>query len=77
MGPRSFSQIVENRPNRIDIMERVWEGFRGIVHGGVVNTVLDEAMSKAVAGTGTEAQTRGFRGCPAREIRRWSRASHS
>ncbi|MCC7175753.1 MAG: PaaI family thioesterase [Bryobacterales bacterium] len=26
-----------------------WEGFRGIVHGGIVSTVLDEAMSKAVA----------------------------
>ena len=37
--------------------ERVWEGFRGIVHGGVVSTVLDEAMSKAVAATGTEALT--------------------
>jgi acyl-coenzyme A thioesterase PaaI-like protein len=34
-----------------------WVGFRGIVHGGVVSTVLDEAMSKAVAGTGTEALT--------------------
>ena len=30
----------------------VWEGFHGIVHGGVVSTVLDEAMSKAVAATG-------------------------
>lgn len=35
----------------------VWEGFRGIIHGGVVSAVLDEAMSKAVAGTGTEALT--------------------
>jgi len=26
-----------------------WEGFLGIIHGGVVSTVLDEAMSKAVA----------------------------
>jgi acyl-coenzyme A thioesterase PaaI-like protein len=34
-----------------------WEGFRGIVHGGVVSTVLDEAMSKAVAATGSEALT--------------------
>jgi len=38
-----------------------WEGFRGIVHGGVVSTVLDEAMSKAVAGTGTEALTAELR----------------
>ena len=39
----------------------VWEGFCGIVHGGVVSTVLDEAMSKAVAGTGTEALTAELR----------------
>jgi acyl-coenzyme A thioesterase PaaI-like protein len=38
-----------------------WEGFRGIVHGGVVSTVLDEAMSKAVAASGTEALTAELR----------------
>jgi acyl-coenzyme A thioesterase PaaI-like protein len=38
-----------------------WEGFRGIVHGGVVSTVLDEAMSKAVAATGSEALTAELR----------------
>jgi acyl-coenzyme A thioesterase PaaI-like protein len=37
------------------------EGFRGIVHGGVVSTVLDEAMSKAVAFTGHEALTAELR----------------
>ena len=26
-----------------------WEGFKGIVHGGIISTVLDEAVSKAVA----------------------------
>lgn len=34
-----------------------WEGFSGIVHGGIVSTVLDEAMSKAVASTGSGALT--------------------
>jgi len=34
-----------------------WEGFQGIIHGGIVATVLDEAMSKAVAATGCEALT--------------------
>jgi uncharacterized protein (TIGR00369 family) len=29
-----------------------WEGFRGVIHGGIVSTVLDEAMSKAVASNG-------------------------
>src|ERR1017187_5006910 len=30
-----------------------WQGFEGIVHGGIVSTVLDEAMSKALASTQT------------------------
>jgi acyl-coenzyme A thioesterase PaaI-like protein len=34
-----------------------WEGFRGIVHGGLVATVLDEAMSQAVASSGCRALT--------------------
>ncbi len=38
-----------------------WEGFRGIVHGGVVSTVLDEAMSKAVASMPREALTAELR----------------
>ena len=33
------------------------EGFRGIVHGGIVSTVLDEAMSKAVFATKCQALT--------------------
>ena len=33
------------------------EGYQGIVHGGVVAAVLDEAMSKAVAATGSPALT--------------------
>lgn len=35
----------------------VWEGFRGVIHGGLVSTVLDEAMSKAVAAEGIRALT--------------------
>jgi acyl-coenzyme A thioesterase PaaI-like protein len=38
-----------------------WEGFRGIIHGGIVSTVLDEAMSKAVAGARYEALTAELR----------------
>jgi uncharacterized protein (TIGR00369 family) len=33
------------------------EGFEGIVHGGIVSTVLDESMAKAVISTGEEALT--------------------
>lgn len=29
-----------------------WQGFRGIIHGGIVSAVLDEAMAKAVAAVG-------------------------
>ncbi len=39
----------------------VWEGFDGIIHGGIVSTVLDEAMSKAVAASGAEALTAELR----------------
>jgi uncharacterized protein (TIGR00369 family) len=38
-----------------------WEGFRGIIHGGIVATVLDEAMSKAVAAARSEALTAELR----------------
>lgn len=41
--------------------DAAFEGFRGIVHGGVVSTVLDEAMSKAVSATGAEALTAELR----------------
>ena len=37
------------------------EGFQGIVHGGIVSTVLDEAMSKAVAASGVKAVTAELR----------------
>jgi acyl-coenzyme A thioesterase PaaI-like protein len=38
-----------------------WEGSRGIVHGGIVATLLDEAMAKAVAATGCKAMTAELR----------------
>lgn len=34
-----------------------WEGFQDIIHGGIVSTVLDEAMSKAVMFSRCEALT--------------------
>jgi acyl-coenzyme A thioesterase PaaI-like protein len=34
-----------------------WEGFQNIIHGGIISTVLDEAMSKAVVLAGCEAPT--------------------
>ncbi len=35
----------------------IWEGYQGIIHGGIVSTVLDEAMSKAVAAVTQPALT--------------------
>ncbi len=37
------------------------EGFQGIVHGGLVGTVLDESMAQVVAATGTDALTAELR----------------
>jgi len=37
--------------------EETLEGFPGIVHGGIVATLLDEAMSKAIAALGCTALT--------------------
>jgi acyl-coenzyme A thioesterase PaaI-like protein len=34
-----------------------WESFQGTVHGGIITTVLDEAMSKAVIAQNWEALT--------------------
>jgi len=41
--------------------EAAFEGYSGIVHGGLVSTVLDEAMSKAVAAAGGDALTAELR----------------
>lgn len=34
-----------------------WESFRGFIHGGIISTVLDEAMSKAIIARDWEAVT--------------------
>jgi len=38
-----------------------WEGSHGVVHGGIVTTLLDEAMAKAVAATGSRGMTADLR----------------
>lgn len=37
------------------------EGFEGIVHGGIVSTVLDEAMAQVVSASGLRALTAELR----------------
>lgn len=39
----------------------LWASFQGTIHGGIVSTVLDEAMSKAVITAGEEALTAELR----------------
>jgi len=34
-----------------------WEGFAGVIHGGILATLADEAMAKAVVTQGWEAMT--------------------
>lgn len=34
-----------------------WESYKGVVHGGIISSVLDEAMSKAIHFGGDEAYT--------------------
>ena len=43
------------------IPELEFEGFQGIVHGGIVSTIFDETMSKAVAESGVKALTAELR----------------
>ncbi len=38
-----------------------FEGFKGILHGGIVSTLLDEAMAKAVVRRGWQALTAEIR----------------
>jgi acyl-coenzyme A thioesterase PaaI-like protein len=38
-----------------------WESFPGIVHGGIITTVLDEAMSKAIISRDWQALTAELR----------------
>jgi uncharacterized protein (TIGR00369 family) len=39
------------------VPQKVHQGFKDIVHGGIITTVLDEAMVKVVLSTGIEALT--------------------
>lgn len=48
-GPRAVTAPWTTSPE--------WAGFQGLIHGGIISTVLDEAMSKAVATMGWQALT--------------------
>ncbi len=38
-----------------------WESYKGVIHGGIISSVLDEAMSKAIHSGGDEAFTAELR----------------
>lgn len=42
----------------LPIVSRQFEGHPGYLHGGIIATLLDEAMSKAVRARGTSSMTR-------------------
>ncbi len=59
-NPRGLQLEFQGGPNGVDaawIPTEEWESFQGIVHGGIITTVLDEAMSKAVIARNWEALT--------------------
>ena len=43
------------------IPDTKWEGLQGIVHGGIITTLLDEAMARAVATAGCKSMTADLR----------------
>jgi uncharacterized protein (TIGR00369 family) len=52
-----FEEGADGTMNALWTPDRMLEGFDGIVHGGLVSTVLDESMAKAVVASGAEALT--------------------
>lgn len=57
----AFEKSEGGKMSAIWTPDRPTEGFGGILHGGLVSTVLDESMAKAVAASGAEALTAELR----------------
>ena len=59
-NPKGLQLEFQNGPSGVDAIwtpTGEWESFQGTVHGGIISTVLDEAMSKAVIVGNWEALT--------------------
>ena len=59
-NPRGLQLEFRNGPNEVHALwvpTEEWESFEGTVHGGIITTVLDEAMSKAIIARNWEALT--------------------
>lgn len=53
----AFQSAADGRITAPWTPDRFCEGLQGIVHGGIVSAVLDEAMAKVVAGMKVQALT--------------------
>jgi acyl-coenzyme A thioesterase PaaI-like protein len=59
-NPKGLHLAFQEGPDGVDavwVPTMEWESFQGTVHGGIITTVLDEAMSKAVIARNWEALT--------------------
>ncbi|MEJ6952308.1 PaaI family thioesterase [Natronospora cellulosivora (SeqCode)] len=52
-----FDLIDNNKVKAIFSPKEEHQGYEGIVHGGIVSTLLDEAMVSAIVAKGSEAVT--------------------
>jgi len=54
-------QVEGRRTSATWVTSAGWESYKGIIHGGIISSVLDEAMSKAIISGGYEAFTADLR----------------
>ncbi|MFW6265079.1 MAG: PaaI family thioesterase [Bacillota bacterium] len=52
-----FEAVDNNKVRATFIAKEEHQGYEGIVHGGIVSTLLDEAMVSAIVARGCEAVT--------------------
>jgi len=52
-----FDFTAEGHATAAWLPTREYEGFEGVIHGGIVTTVLDEVMAQAVVASGQKAMT--------------------
>jgi len=57
----NFVQNEQNEATAEWTPDKTLEGFPGIIHGGILTTVLDESMAKAVIAAGADALTAELR----------------
>jgi len=53
----NFNSVGENKVTAVFEPGREHQGYEGIIHGGIISTLLDEAMVSAIIANGIEAVT--------------------